>query len=194
KNKEPLTEREVNLIKKWVAQGAHDDTPPSARQVVVDAEHPPTYERLPVLNALAYSPDGKLLAVSGYHEVLLHRADGSELVGRLIGLSERIQSVAFAPDGEYLAVTGGAPGRLGVWQVRDVETKKLELSLPVTYDTLYGASWSHDGKRIAFGCADNSIRAVEAATGKQVLYQGGHSDWVFGTCFSREDEYVVSVS
>jgi len=36
-----------------------------------------------------------LLAVAGYHEVLLHKADGSGIVGRLVGLSERIQSLAF---------------------------------------------------------------------------------------------------
>src|SRR5207248_3526446 len=61
-------------------------------------------------------------------------------------------------------------------------------------DTLYGVSWSHDGSRIAFGCPDNSVRAIDAKTAKQVLFQGGHGDWVFGTVFSREDEYIVSVS
>jgi WD40 repeat protein len=66
--------------------------------------------------------------------------------------------------------------------------------LPVTYDTVYGASWSHDGAKIAFGCADNTVRAIEAATGKQVLYQGAHSDWVLDTVFSKDSTYLVSVS
>src|SRR5262245_177038 len=87
RNREPLTDFQVNLIKKWIAQGATDDTPPSARAPVVDAEHPPTYVLPPVITALDYSPDGSLLAVSGYHEVLLHKADGSKLAGRLIGAS-----------------------------------------------------------------------------------------------------------
>ena len=30
------------------------------------------------------------------------------------------------------------------------------LSVPVTFDTVYGASWSPDGTKIAFGCADNT--------------------------------------
>ena len=81
---------------------------------------------------------------------------------RLVGLSERIQSLAFSPDGKKLAVAGGSPARLGEIQVWDVAKRKLLLSVPMTYDTLYGVSWSPDGTRIAFGCADNSVRAIDA--------------------------------
>ena len=82
--------------------------------------------------------------------------DGAKLVARLVGLSERIESVRFSPDGTRLAVTGGLPGRMGEVQVWDVAKRKLLLSVPVTFDTLYGASWSPDGTKIAFGCADNT--------------------------------------
>jgi WD40 repeat protein len=193
RGKEPLTGREVELIKRWIAEGARDDSPASTRDLV-DSDHPPSYALPPVITALAYSPDSKLLAVAGYHEILLHKADGSGLVARLVGLSERIQSLAFSPDGKSLAAVGGSPGRFGEIQIWDVTRHRLKLSLPMTFDTVYGVSWSHDGTRIAFGCADNTVRAIEAKTGKQVLYQGGHDDWVFGTVFSREDEYIISVS
>jgi len=193
RGKAPLSGREVDLIKRWVAEGAHDDSPASTRDVV-DMDHPPTYVLPPVLTAVAYAPDSKLLAVSGYHEILLHKADGSGLVARLVGLSERVQSLAFSPNGRMLAAVGGSPGRFGEVQIWDVARRQLKLSVPMTFDTVYGVSWSHDGTRIAFGCADNSVRAVEAKTGKQVLYQGGHDDWVFGTVFSQLDEYIISVS
>src|SRR5207248_8872514 len=62
------------------------------------------------------------------------------------------------------------------------------------FDTVYGVSWSKDGAKLAFGCADNTLRAIEVATGKQILYQGAHSDWVLATVFSKEDTHVVSVS
>jgi WD40 repeat protein len=157
-------------------------------------QHPPVYEGAPVITSLDFSPDDSLLAVSGYHEVLLHKADGSGLAARLVGQSERIESAVFSPDGKLLAVTGGSPGRMGEVQVWDVADHKLKLSLPVTYDTVYGASWSHDGSKIAFGCADNTVRAIEAATGKQVLFQGAHSDWVLDTVFSKDSTYLISVS
>src|SRR5262249_9388992 len=193
KNKPALTPHEVALISKWIAQGAVDDTPATAR-VRIDADHPPTYAAPPVLTSVVFSPDGSLLAVSGYHEVLLYKGDGSGLVARLIGLSERVQSVAFSPDGKSLAVAGGSPGRFGEIQIWDVAKRRLKLSHTVTGDTLYGASWSPDGTKIAFGCADNTLRAIEASSGKQVLVQGAHNDWVLGTAFSREGDYLVSVS
>ncbi|NDD39357.1 MAG: WD40 repeat domain-containing protein, partial [Verrucomicrobia bacterium] len=128
----------------------------------------------PVVTSLDYSPDGKLLAVAGFHEVLLHQANGSGLVARLVGLSERIESVKFSPDGKRLAVAGGLPGRMGEVQIWDVEKRKLALSHSVTYDTLYGASWSPDGKLIAFGCADNR-RMIHVVTllriGRRVIHR-----------------------
>jgi len=194
KGKDPLPDAQVKLIAKWVAEGAVDDTPASAKAPLVDADHPPVYESLPVVSAVAFSPDGQLLAVSGYHEVILRSADGVTQVARLVGLSERVQSLAFSPDGKWLAVSGGDPGRFGEVQIWDVAKKSLKLSIPVSFDTVYGVSWSPDNKYVACGCADNTVRAFEAATGKQVVFQGAHSDWVMGTSFAQEGLFLVSVS
>ncbi len=194
RDKEPLTQREVDLIVKWIGQGAIDDTPASARGTIVDKEHPPVYNLPPVITSLVYSPDGTLLAVSGYHEILLHKPDGTGLLARLVGISERVQSLAFSPDGKWLAATGGNPGRFGELQIWDVAKKKLKMSMPITYDTVYGASWSPDGKKLAFGCADNSLRAIDVESGKQILFQGGHSDWVLDTVFSKDASHLISVS
>jgi WD40 repeat protein len=193
KGKDPLIDHDVNLIRRWIAQGAKDDTPATTK-LVVDAEHPPTYQRPPVITSLSYSPDGQLLAVSGYHEVVLHKADGMGQVARLVGLSERIQSVAFSPDGKWLAVAAGDPCRFGELQVWNVKNKRLKFSFPVTFDTIYGVSWSPDGTKVAFGCADKTLRAVEADSAKQILYQGAHTDWVLDTVFSSDGIYLVSVS
>lgn len=191
KGKTPLSEAEVALISTWIQQGAEDDTPAEAKRHY-DTEHPPEYARPPVVTSLDFSPDGKLLAIAGFHEVLLYENDGAELAGRLIGLSERVQSVRFSPDGQFLAVAGGDPARLGEIQVWDVAKRKLTSSVPMTYDTLYGVSWSPDSKLIAFGCADNTVRAIEAATGKQVLQMGSHGDWVISTTFSVKGDHIVS--
>jgi mono/diheme cytochrome c family protein len=192
KGKDPLSAADIELIKKWIAAGAKNDTP-KTQERIVDAEHPPIYTLSPDLSCVTFSPDGKLLAVSGYHEVLLHKGDGAELVGRLIGESERIESIAFSPNGKLLAVAGGSPGRFGEIQVWDVAKRKLRLSVSVTYDTVYGVSWSHDGDKLAIGCADNTVRAIDAQSGKQVLYQGAHDDWVLGTVFSKDSTYLVSI-
>ncbi|MBI3882050.1 MAG: hypothetical protein HY301_18560 [Verrucomicrobia bacterium] len=190
--KSALRPDELALIRKWVAQGARDDTPKNAVQVI-DEKHPPVYQRPPVVTSLDFSPDGRLLAVAGFHEVLLHKADGSGIVARLVGLSDRIESARFSPDGKFLAVAGGLPARMGEVQIWDVEKRKLTVSVPVGYDTVYGVSWSPDGKLVAFGCPDFTVRAVEAATGKQVLQQGSHSDWVLDTVFNTNGSHLISV-
>jgi len=189
---DPLSSVEIELIRNWIAQGAVDDTPENVKRHF-DADNPPVYRLPPVVTSLDFSPDGQLLAVSGFHEVLIHRADGSGLVGRFIGLSARIESVRFSPDGKRLAVTGGLPARMGEVQVWDVAKQELTLSVPVSFDTVYGASWSPDGKYIAFGCSDTTLRAIESDTGKEVVYQGAHDDWALDTVFSVDGKYVVSV-
>ncbi len=190
---EPLTPYELALVSAWIEQGAIDDTPENARQRY-NEENLPQYAVAPVITSLDFSPDGTLLAVAGFHEVLLHNSDGSGIVARLVGLSERIESARFSPDGKQLAVAGGLPGRMGEIQIWDVEDRELVLSKPVGYDTAYGASWSPDGKQIAFGLPDNTVRAIDAVSGEEVLFMGGHNDWVLDTVWSVHGDHLVSVA
>ena len=193
KGQQPLAAEQIQLIERWIAEGAVDDSPVSAK-AQFDMQHPPIYAAAPVITSLDYSPDGKLLAISGYHEVILYHGDGSGIASRLVGLSERIESVVFSPDGKRLAVTGGSPGRMGEVQIWDIEKKELVVSKTVGYDTIYGASWSHDGKLVAFGCPDKTTRAIEADTGKQVFFNGAHDDWVLDTVFGVKSDHIVTVS
>jgi mono/diheme cytochrome c family protein len=63
--KPPLADPERELVRRWIAEGAKNDTPENARQRF-DAEHPPTYSRPPVITSLDYSPDGSIHAVPGF--------------------------------------------------------------------------------------------------------------------------------
>ena len=192
-NAKPLSEVERALLARWIKEGAKDDSPASAA-TRYDMEHPPEYAVAPVITSVAFSNDGQFLAVSAYHEVIVYKADGSEIAARLVGLSERIEKVVFSPDSKLLAVAGGSPGRMGELQIWEVATKKLKLSIPVTFDTVYGVSWSPDQKYLSCGLPDNSIRAYDATTGQQVLFNGAHSDWVRDTVFSTDGSHIVSVS
>ena len=191
-DKAPLSPKDIDTIKAWIQQGAVDDSPESAK-TVYDMDHPPTYSQAPYVTTMDYSPNGKLLAVGGYHEVLVHNADGSGLVKRLVGLSERIESVQFSPDGTMLSVAGGLPSRQGELQIWDTETWKLKNSISVTYDTIYGAKWSPDNKHVAVGCADKTVRAFDIKSGKQVFFNQAHSDWALDTTWSPKGDKIISV-
>ena len=192
-NGDPLVPQQVELISRWIAEGGTDDTPEAAQDKVT-AENPPVYASPPVITSLAYSPDSKLLAVSGFHEILLHEADGSGLVARLVGRAPRIESVAFSPDGKLLGAVGGAPSLFGEVQFWNVETRALAQSISTAYDTLFGASFSDDGKLFAFGAADNRARVVKVEDGEQVMRFDAHSDWVLGTTFSKNLDHLITVS
>lgn len=191
KGKKPLAENEINLIKKWIAQGAKND---SVSEVPFSKSNLPTYSSPAVITSIDFSPDGKLIAMSGLNEVLLVDSKSHKVADRLIGLSRRITSVKFSPDGKRLLATGGTPSRMGEVQVWDVAKRTLLLSHSETYDILYGGSWSPDGKLIAFGCTDNTVRAIDSKTGKQVLFQGAHGDWPLETVFSNDNTHLISVS
>lgn len=186
---DPLTPVEVATIAAWVKQGAKDDTPAA----IVRTE-PPKYKVPPVISAIAYSPDGKVLAVSGYHEVLLHNADGSGVIARLICESPRIESLAYSKDGKLLAACGGAPGVYGqvlIWETAD---NKLKAAYKVGIDSLFGISFSPEGDKVAFGGADKTARMISIADGKELLKFDNHADWVFGTAFTKDGKRLLSGS
>jgi WD40 repeat protein len=185
----PLDAAQVALLERWIAEGAVDDTP----EELAGAGAPEAYDRLPVITGVDVSSDGARIAVAASGEVIVHRYAGG-IEARLAGLSERIEGLAFSPDGARLAVVGGSPARFGEVQVWDVDAKALATSEQVTFDTLRGVSWSPDGTRVAFGGADRSLRAIDAETGEQVLFQGAHEDWVLDTTWSTDASHLISVS
>jgi WD40 repeat protein len=188
----PLPADQIDLVRNWIADGAKDDTPEEARETVAIGA-PAVYHQPPVLTALAFSPDGKMLAVSGNREILLHTLDGSAPPKRLPGLSDRILSLAFSKDNALLVAGGGTPARFGEIQIWELPAAKLRRSVMLTGDTVFGVSLSPDGTRAAAGCTDNTVRIVDTATGKEVTKMGAHENWVLGTVFGVDGKRVVSV-
>jgi WD40 repeat protein len=188
----PLSAKEVDTLRLWIEQGGRDDTPQP--KDTISQETPPVYARAPVVTAMAYSPDGSLLAVSGYREIIVRKSDGSETVARLVGRSQRIEGIAFSPDGKYLAAVGGNSCRFGELQLWDVAERKLVKSQEIGFDVLYGVSFSPDGKLVAFGGAEKSAYLYAVPECTQVLKFDNHSDWVFGTTFTRDSKHMVTTS
>ena len=124
KNRDPLNPIQIRLINDWIAQGAKDDTPASAKGVAVDAANPPRYLAPPVVTALAFAPNGNALAVAGYHEVLLYDTKKYDLQARLIGISERVQSLAYSPDGDE--TRRGRRGARPLRRSADLESRERE--------------------------------------------------------------------
>ncbi len=191
-NQEPLTIDEIDLFKRWILEGAKDDTPEKTNDV--GEGNYPKYTVPPVVSAMAFSPDGTTLAVSGVSEVLLYDSVTLEIKARLVGNARRIQSIVFADGGKILGIAGGSPAQFGEVQLWDTTTNKLVKAIRSTFDTIYGLSFSPDSTRVAFGSSDHTVRVVSIADEKELVKFDNHSDWVFGTVFSTDGSHFVSCS
>ncbi len=96
--------------------------------------------------ALAFSPDGKLIAVTGLDGfALLVDAGSATPLRRLEGVASHVFGVAFSPDGASV-LTSTADGR---WQRWDTATGKLLASVATTAGAVHGIAVSRPGGRIA---------------------------------------------
>ncbi len=195
RGKEPLAAREVAMIKQWIEQGAHDDTPASAKHArgrcgpspdIRSSRRSSTAWRSARTAICSRSP-----AITKSYCTRRTAPDSSPASSACRNACNRSRSARTANGSRRPAAIRAASARC---RSGTSPRRRLKLSLPVTFDTLYGVSWSPDSKLVAFGGADNSLRAIDAATGKQVLFQGGHSDWVLDTVFSVKGTHLVSVS
>ena len=153
---------------------------------------PSVYRVPPVITALVYSPDGSALAVSGYREVILHKANMTGIIARLVGKSDRIESIAYSPDGKTMGVVGGSPARFGEVQFWDTTTNTLLKAAEVAPDSLFGASFSPDGKSLGCGGADSAVRVISVPDGKVKLKFDNHSDWTFATTWATDNKQILS--
>jgi WD40 repeat protein len=192
KDSEPLLANEVELISRWITQGAIKDSPidTSTRKPT----DPPAYHALPAVHALAFSPDGTLLAVPGKHEIILHHADGSGIVARLSGDSPRLESLAFSKDGTLLVASGGAVSEFGEIQIWNVAKRELLRSIKASNDAFYGVSLSANNEQVAVGCADKLVRVFNVSSGAEVMRCDNHLDWVFGSAFTNDGQRLATVS
>ena len=88
-----------------VVEGPGEAPLPEARLLPVNGQRE---------GAVAYAPDGALLAVATGREIRLLKAQNLEQIGQLSGHAQAVTSLAFGPDGHRL-VSGGADGTVRLW-------------------------------------------------------------------------------
>jgi WD40 repeat protein len=148
------------------------------------------------VSALAFSPDGKTLAVGGYREVLLWDLAGAALAKRMgVGqIGDFVRSLAFRANGQWLAVAEGTPYGQGAVKVFDVASGQPVLNFQEPKDTVFAVAFSPDGKLLAAGGADNVVRLWNVDENKLVAELRGHTNWVHGLSFSADGKFLVTSS
>ena len=150
---------------------------------------------LPALAALAYSPDGKRLAVGGYRSVLVWNTTTGRPIACLTKLAGAVQSLAFRPDGKLLAVAGGLPGAAGEARVYDTLTwTPVGQALAGHTDVVYSVAWSSDGTRLATAGQDRTVHLWEWPSGKELRVFRDHSEAVTRVCFAPDGKSLYTAS
>ena len=217
---EAVPKDKAAVIAQWIKEGAKLDAglDPKADltkelRIRWKPPAPPKVYPFPaIVNALAFTPDGKHLVVGGHHELTVWAVATGKLVKRIHTRAERAYALVFLPDGK-LAVAGGRPGQEGDVRIYDIAAKGkdedgVESSTASTTrrcsikhlfdvdDSVLCLAVSPDGKTLAAGGCDRAVRVWDLSDGlaKAKLTQTveNHADWVLGCTLTADGKYLVT--
>lgn len=146
------------------------------------------------VRAVAWSPDGKLLAwgsVSVPGTIRLWSAEKAEIVRSLQEDSSQIKALAWSPDGKTLGI-GSLGGMVRLW---NVETGKPGHAFNAA--SVNGLAWHRDGKILASSGAARTIKLWDTQTGKaiqEVRPMIDERSVVYGLAWSPNGETLASGS
>jgi DNA-binding beta-propeller fold protein YncE len=197
-----LPAEQIALIKAWIDAGAMEtEAPTPAGSGMVPAPLAPGPTTLPAIaprrsvpapvDAVAFSPDGRRVAVGGYKEVrIVDAARGTVATWR--GPLALMRAVAWSPDGRLLAAAGGLPLQSGEVVVFDAATGERLRTLTGHTDAINAVAFSPDGSLLASGSYDRLAKLWDPATGREVRTLKEHTEAVFPVAFSPDGKWLAT--
>ena len=143
------------------------------------------------ITSVAFSPDGKLIAITGSERVVLViGADSGSEAARLSPDVVSNFAAAFSPDGSVL-VTAGDDARVRLW---DTKTWKQLRVLEGHDGSVRCVAFSPDGKRVASGSNDTTARVWDVAGGSSIAELKGQTGAVTAVSFSPDGKQLATAS
>ena len=164
-----------------------------AKNLVSPDGKPAKASHISIVESLAISPDGKLLASGSFQEIRIWDAATGAEVKRIDGFADRVVALTFSPDNKLLATAGGAATEDGEVKIFDVATGKQVIDIKGAHsDTAFGVSFSPDGKMLASCGADKFVKIFEVPSGKPVKSFEGHTHHVMDVGWKNDGKFLAS--